>query len=63
MSDLERATDLGADHAEDSHHGRAVQRLHSGRQVAAALGITEELTSDLYVSLREAYNYGWLTWD
>ena len=47
------------DHAEDEHHGEKGVRLYSGRQVADALGIEEQLTGNEYVALREAYASGW----
>lgn len=54
-----RAQNLGMDHAEDQHHGKLTQRLYSGRDVARVLGVTEELSGEQYVALREAYSSGW----
>ncbi|MFJ4225654.1 hypothetical protein [Microbacterium sp. NPDC089695] len=54
-----RATNLGMDHAEDEHNGTRGARLYSGRQIADALGVTEQLTGARYVALRDAYGSGW----
>lgn len=59
---LQRARDLGADHAEADHHGWLHRRLHSGKEVAAALGESAPLDPDQFVALREEYAYGWSTW-
>ncbi len=56
---IQRAASLGMDHAEDEHQGAKGVRLYSGRQVADALGIEEQLTGNEYVALREAYASGW----
>jgi len=55
---LTAATNLGMDHSETESHGESFTELHSGKQVAAAVGITDELTGDEYVALREAYQRG-----
>ncbi len=57
-----QAITLGQDHAEDDHHGVEATRLYAGRQVAAVLNISEELSGDQYVRLREAYEDGWSSW-
>ena len=57
----EQARDLGADHAELHHLGRLQHRLHSGRDVAAALG-AHGLDGEQTAALREAYNLGWSSW-
>lgn len=56
---VRQATNLGMDHAEDEHHGKRTRRLYSGRQVADALGVKDQLTGDQYVALRDAYGSGW----
>ena len=52
------AHSLGMDHSEAESHGEPFTPFYSGREVARALGITEELTGDEYVALRESYNSG-----
>jgi len=55
---VQRAAALGQDHAEESRTDKVSPRLHSGRQVAAALGLDIEPGEDL-VRLRDAYSLGW----
>lgn len=54
-----RAFVLGQDHAEDEHNGEAHKKLYAGRQIAAVLGLTDDLSGDEYVALRESYQQGW----
>lgn len=56
---VRRAADLGGDHAEDEHHGKKNLRLYSGRDVARALDLPDDLDGETYVALREAYSNGW----
>lgn len=56
---IQRAINLGMDHAENEHHGAKGVRLYSGRQVADALGVEDQLTGSEYAALREAYANGW----
>ncbi|MEO2132745.1 hypothetical protein [Microbacterium sp.] len=58
---LQQAATLGMDHAESDHRGDRGVRLHSGRDVAAALGI-DDAGPDLLVALRESYASGWTNW-
>lgn len=55
------AYDLGMDHADADHNGMLERRLHSGRDVARALGFEATIGEQL-VDLREAYNDGWRDW-
>ncbi|SIS19750.1 hypothetical protein [Microbacterium sp. RURRCA19A] len=64
MSDdapVRQAYDLGMDHADDDHAGAPNVRLHTGRDIARALGFTAT-TGEHLVGLREAYNDGWRDW-
>ncbi|MFI8593708.1 hypothetical protein ACIGCK_04670 [Microbacterium sp. NPDC078428] len=56
-----RAFVLGQDHAEEQHHTRRRVRLHSGHQVAAALGVNAADVATI-VQLRERYSAGWASW-
>ncbi|WP_431795654.1 hypothetical protein [Microbacterium enclense] len=58
---IRRAYDLGMDHADEDHAGKPDVRLHSGREIARALGFTAT-TGEQLVELREAYNDGWRDW-
>lgn len=64
MSDkmpTQQAYELGMDHAENDHLDKLHHRLHSGREVAAVLGITG-LDGEQLVDLRDSYNHGWSVW-
>ncbi|MBW9093086.1 hypothetical protein JNB62_05275 [Microbacterium jejuense] len=56
---VDRARTLGGDHAEAQQMGKLHHRLYSGRDVARALGVVDQLDGDQYVALREAYDDGW----
>ena len=58
MDHTQAAADLGMDHAEATNNGEAVPKIYSGRQVALALGISEDLTGAEYLALRDAYQGG-----
>ena len=53
-----RAWNLGGDFSESENGGKPGIRLYSGRDVAAALGITDELEGEDYVALLGAYEAG-----
>lgn len=45
-------------HAELDHLGKLHHRLHSGREIARALGLSG-LDGEQWVDLRNSYNRGW----
>jgi len=57
----QRAYELGMDHAEHDHLGKLHHRLHSGREIAAVMGLTG-LDGEQLVDLRDAYTAGWRDW-
>lgn len=57
----QRSYELGMDHAELDHLGKLHHRLHSGREIAAVLGLTD-LDGEQLVGLRDSYNHGWSVW-
>lgn len=64
MSDeapVRRAYDLGMAHADADLAGRPDVRLHSGRDIANALGFPAT-DGEQIVDLRDAYNAGWRDW-
>jgi hypothetical protein len=58
---LARAHELGADHAELNHRGRLHHRMHSGREIARALG-APDLEGEQVLAIRDSYNFGWSSW-
>lgn len=57
----QRAYELGMDHAEHDHLGKLHHRLHSGRKIAAVLGLTD-LDGEQLIDLCDSYNHGWSVW-